>query len=264
GEIFDPQAGSFAAINGSLKVGRVGAHLRVLFDGKVQIIGGSNDGSMEIYDPSFAGFGAYAHVLPEGDTCAGLSGQIQSSQTRAALFHNGQSDSTFDRSSHSISELSGQAIVIGGVNTSGVVLNSSPTFSSSDSAISTDKLDYSPGETAHITGHGFQPGETVRLKIHEDPHTPQERGMDVVADANGDFIADYLVMDYDLDMKFIVGARGLSSGRTAQTTFTDAQPTAVSLTPSSQTVSPGGTAVYTVNVTVGGSTANCTMTLTAP
>jgi hypothetical protein len=223
GEIFDPQAGSFAAINGSLKVGRVGAHLRVLFDGKVQIIGGSNDGSMEIYDPSFAGFGAYAHVLPEGDTCAGLSGQIQSSQTRAALFHNGQSDATFDRSSHSISELSGQAIVIGGVNSSGVVLSSTPLFNSTDAAISTDKLDYSPGETAHIIGHGFQPGETVRLKIHEDPHTPQERGFDATADAEGNFSGDYLVMDYDFNMKFIVGARGLSSGRTAQTTFTDAR-----------------------------------------
>src|SRR5262249_43960057 len=191
GEIFDSAAG-FSTINGALKVGRVQAHLRVLFDGKVQIIGGSNDGSMEIYDPAFAGFGAYAHVLPEGDTCAGLPGQIQSSQTRAALFHNEQSNPTFDRSSHSISELSSQAIVIGGVNSSGVVLSSTPIFNSSDSAISTDKLDYAPGETAHISGRGFQPGEVVRLKIHEDPHTPQERGFDATADAEGNFSGDYL------------------------------------------------------------------------
>jgi len=115
GEILDTAAGSFSIVAG-LNVGRVQAHLRVLFDGKVQIIGGNNDGSMEVYDPSFGAFGAYAHVLPEGDTCAGLPGQIQSSQTRAALFHNGQSDATFDRSSHSISELSSGAIVIGGVS----------------------------------------------------------------------------------------------------------------------------------------------------
>jgi hypothetical protein len=121
-----PRRASFSTVPGSLNVGRVHAQLRVLFDGKVQIIGGSNDGSMEIYDPSAGAFGAYSHVLPEGDTCAGLPGQIQSSQTRAALFHNGQSDSTFDRSSHSISELSNEAIVIGGVNSSGAVLSSAP------------------------------------------------------------------------------------------------------------------------------------------
>jgi hypothetical protein len=263
GEIFDTPAESFSNVGSALKAGRVLPLLRVLFDGKVQIIGGSNDGSMEVYDPVYEGFGAYAHVLPEGDPCTGLPGQIQSSQTRAALFHNGQSDSTFDRSSHSINELAGQAIVIGGVNTSGNVLSSAPTFNSSNSAISTDKLDYSPGETAHITGHGYQPGETVRLKIHEDPHTPQERGMDVVADSNGSFIADYLVMQYDLDMKFIVGARGLSSGRTAQTTFTDSQPTAVTLTPGSVSVTPGNNAVYTVNITQGGNPTNaCTITPT--
>ncbi len=176
GEIFDTTASSFWTIDSALKVSRVGAHLRVLFDGKVQIIGGNNDGSMEIYDPLYEGFGAYAHVLPEGDTCTGLPGQIQSSQTRAALFHNEQSDSIFDRSSHSISELSGQAIVIGGVNSSGNVLSSSPTFNSSDSAISTDKLDYSPGESAHITGHGFADrrngsGQNSR----GSPHTTGER-----------------------------------------------------------------------------------------
>ena len=263
GEIFDTPAESFSNVGSALKAGRVLPLLRVLFDGKVQIIGGSNDGSMEVYDPVYEGFGAYAHVLPEGDPCTGLPGQIQSSQTRAALFHNGQSDSTFDRSSHSINELAGQAIVIGGVNSSGTVLSTTPTFNSSNSAISTDKLDYSPGETAHITGHGYQPGETVRLKIHEDPHTPQERGMDVVADSNGSFIAEYLVMQYDLDMKFIVGARGLSSGRTAQTTFTDSQPTAVTLTPGSVSVTPGNNAVYTVNITQGGNPTNaCTITPT--
>ena len=85
-------------------------------------------------------------------------------------------------------------------------------------------MDYAPGETAHITGRGFQPGETVRLKIHEDPHTPQERGLDVVADGEGNFTGDYLVTFYDIDMKFIAGARGLTSGATAQTTFTDANP----------------------------------------
>ena len=222
-EIFDTPAGTFSAIDGLLKVSRVRAHLRVLFDGKVQIIGGSNDGSMEIYDPLIESVGAYAHVVPESDTCVGLSGQVLASQTRAALFHNGQSDSLLDRSGHTITELSGvSALVAGGGKSDGSTLNSFAVLASSSSSITTDKMDYGPGETVVITGRGFQPGETVRLKIHEDPHTPQERGFDAVADGDGNFAGEYLVQDYDLNMKFIVGARGLSSGWTAQTTFTDA------------------------------------------
>src|SRR6185503_5738546 len=221
GEIFDTPASAFWTIGNALKVTRVRAHLRVLFDGKVQIIGGNNDGSMEIYDPIFEGFGAYAHVLPESDTCVGLSGQILSSQTRAALFHNGQADALLDRSGHTITELNGGALVLGGVNSSGAVLSSSAVVASSSASITTDKMDYAPGETAFIRGRGFQAGEVVRVKIHEDPHTPQERGFDVTADADGNFSGEYLVQDYDLDMKFIAGARGLTSGATAQTTFTD-------------------------------------------
>lgn len=223
-EIFNSADGSCARVESSLRVARVRPHLRVLFDGKVQVIGGSDDGSLEVYDPHAGVFGAYAHVAPEGDTCAGLSAQIESSQTRAALFHNGQSNAAFDRTRHTINELTGQAIVTGGSDTSGAALTSAPLFRSSDAEISTDKLDYAPGETVYITGRGFEPGETVRIKIHEDPHTPLERGSDLVADAEGNFGGQYDVQDYDLHMKFLVGARGLTSGRTAQTAFTDASP----------------------------------------
>jgi hypothetical protein len=263
GEIFDTPAGTFSAVAGTLKVGRVQAHLRVLFDGKVQIIGGSNDGSMEIYDPLYEGFGAYAHVNPEGDTCAGLPGFILSSQTRAALFHNGQADPLLDRSGHTITELGGQALVLGGVNSSGVVLSSSAVVASSAAAISTDRMDYAPGETAHISGRGFQPGEVVRLKIHEDPHTPQERGFDATADAEGNFSGDYLVMGYDLDMKFLVGARGLTSGATAQTTMTDSN--AFTVTPATQSVAAGSTNtfVWTFTGDNGGNVPTTTFTIPA-
>ena len=86
---FSNKALSFASL-GELVVARVLPHLRVLFDGKVQIIGGNNDESMEIYDPVTRELGAYAHVLPATDTCTGLRPGILASQTRAALFHNGQ------------------------------------------------------------------------------------------------------------------------------------------------------------------------------
>jgi hypothetical protein len=258
GEIFD---GAFSNVGNGLVVARVRAHLRVLFDGKVQIIGGSNDGSMEVYDPSIAAFGAYAHVVPESDPCVGLHSHVLASQVRAALFHHGQSDPLLDRSGHTITELGGSALVLGGVNSSGAFLNSS-VVNSSTAEITTDKLDYSPGEIALISGRGFEPGETVRVKIHEDPHTPQERGFDTVADGHGNFSGEYLVMDYDLDMKFIVGARGLSSGRTAQTTFTDANPQSIMVAaPTSVTVIQGATANYgNQTLVVGGNTNPCTVT----
>ncbi len=265
GEIFDPAGPSFSVIYGELTVARVLPHLRVLFEGKVQIIGGSDDGSMEIYDPQIETIGAYAHLLPESDTCAGLPGQVLASQTRAALFHHGQTDALLNRSGHTITELSDQALVVGGANSSGTVLSSISTLASSSASITTDKLDYQPGETVLISGRGFQPGETVRVKIHEDPHTPQERGFDIVADGDGNFIGEYLVQEYDLAMKFIVGARGLTSGATAQTTFTDARViNSASLTYNATTVScpTGSCAVASPLAVASGATISASVTVT--
>ena len=252
-EIFDTAAANFSTVDGVLRVARVLPHLRVLFDGKVQVIGGNDDGSMEIYDPLIETIGAYAHVLPESDPCTGFINHILSSETRSALFYAGSSDAPRDRRGHTITELSvsNQALVLGGANSSGAVLNSAALLDSSAASITTDKLDYAPGEIAVIFGRGFQPGEIVRVKIHEDPHTPQERGFEATADGDGNFTGEYLVQDYDLAMKFIVGARGLSSGFTAQTTFTDSRMiTSVTLNNvASVTVSPGASITAVVNVT---------------
>ncbi len=127
-------------------------------------------------------------------------------------------------------------------------------------------MDYAPGEIAHITGRGFQPGEVVRVKIHEDPHTPQERGFDATADADGNFSGDYLVMEYDLDMKFIVGARGLTSGATAQTTMTDSNPQSISVAaPTTVTVIQGANCGLRKRNCgqVGGNNNLCNITLSA-
>ena len=152
--------------------------------------------------------------------------------------------------------------MIGGANGAGAFLGSSSVVTSSSAAISTDKMDYAPGETATITGRGFQAGEVVRLKIHEDPHTPQERGFDVTAEGDGSFSGEYLVMDYDLDMKFIVGARGLTSGLTAQTTFTDSNN--FNVTPLSQTVAAGSTNTFVWTFTAQNSANVATTTFTVP
>jgi hypothetical protein len=223
-EIFDPANGTFTAAGNPMKLERSRALLRTLPDGKVQIIGGNGDGSMEVYDPAIDTIGAYAHVVPESDPCANLINYVLAAETRAALIFNGSTAPERDRSGHTITELGSTAVVIGGTSSGGAALDSIEEFASSNATVTTDKLDYQPGQTVTVSGTGFEPGETVIVKIHEDPHTVYERGLiegNPTADANGNFSGTYLVQEYDLNMKFVLGARGQTSGRTAQTTFTD-------------------------------------------
>jgi hypothetical protein len=263
-EIYNPaDGGSSAATGNPLAHERARAHLRVLPDGKVQIIGGNDDVSMEVYYPAIDTVGAHVHLLPDTDTCTGLRNGVRDSQTRAALFFAGNADAEYDRTGHTITEISGnQALVIGGT-TGGSASNSVTTFASSPATITTDKLDYAPGETVTFSGTGFAPGETVRVVIHEDPHTHLERNFEATADASGNITGSYLVEEHDLNVKFIVNARGLTSNLTAQTGFTDSNPQAVTVAlPQSVTVTQGNTASYgTVTVTRTGNSNPCLVTL---
>src|SRR3990172_9712714 len=100
-------------------------------------------------------------------------------------------------------------------------------FSSQANAatVTTDKPDYSPGETVIITGTGWQTGETVELLLQEEPMTHDDLIFTAVADENGDIYNDeYVVQVHDLGVTYTLTATGQSSGLTAQTTFTDACP----------------------------------------
>jgi hypothetical protein len=227
-EIFNPADTSLSATGGGMEHDRVRAFLRVLHDGKVQVIGGTPDDSIEIYDPAADVFGAHGHLIPVDDPHAALlRDDILNAPTRAALFHNGQADSLLDRAGHTITELSdsSQALVAGGANSGGSVLNSASLLGSSTATISTDNLDYAPGQTALITGSGWRPGETVDVVMHEDPHTHTERRLSLVADNEGKIMGSYFVEQHDSNVHFVVGAKGLTSARTAQTAFTDTDPT---------------------------------------
>lgn len=70
-----------------------------------------------------------------------------------------------------------------------------------------------------------------------------------MADAEGNIAGEYLVTEYDVDMKFIVSARGLTSGRTAQTTFTDGVAEVTILSPTAGSPASVTTLPDTVNVT---------------
>jgi hypothetical protein len=223
GEIFDPSSSSFTGIGG-MEVARIHPLLRVLFDGKVQIIGGRDDRSMEIYDSASGVFGGYAQVLPDGDLHADLINEIMASPTRSALLTSGQS--VTELASHT------QALSAGGSDSNGDSTSVSTVYPSSPASVSADKVDYIPETQVIITGRGFQPNEMVTLTFHEYPHvdTAELHTFSVQADADGNFTFDqYSPEAADLGITYILGAKGQASGWTAQTTFHDS----VAVTPGS-------------------------------
>jgi YDG domain-containing protein/MBG domain-containing protein/Big-like domain-containing protein len=130
--------------------------------------------------------------------------------------------------------------------------------------VRTDKEDYAPGETVTITGSGWEPGETVSMKLHEDPLVHGDRTLSAVADADGKiFNNSFKPEDHDVGVRFVLDAVGLTSGRTAQTTFTDAvglQSVAVGAQ-SPATVAAGNNATFVVTVQFNGSNSTCSVAL---
>src|SRR6266542_1998120 len=217
-EIFDPSTGNFSAVAANMNVARSMHSAALLQDDRVLIVGGRVDhNAIEIYDPAAAIFGAHAHDIdPANDEHAGLIAELMSSPSRAALIHNGQT----------ITELPGsnKALGAGGTDSSGNATSAATIYDSSPASVTTDVLDYPPGTPVIITGGGFQANESVSLTFHEDPHVNTENPhvFTVQADANGNFTFDqYAPEEADLGVTYILGAKGQSSGWTAQTTFTD-------------------------------------------
>src|SRR5947209_9788304 len=98
-------------------------------------------------------------------------------------------------------------------------------------SIWTDQADYAFGATAAISGSGFAAGESVRLQVVHAPGTdgsnddPQNQAWTVTADAAGDVSSFWVVDDPDAPgSTYQLLAAGLTSGETAQATFTDATP----------------------------------------
>ncbi|MEO6683258.1 MAG: hypothetical protein ABIN48_10610, partial [Ginsengibacter sp.] len=93
------------------------------------------------------------------------------------------------------------------------------TFSSATSfaqtaTVTTDKLDYAPGEYVIITGTGWQPGETVNFHFDETPKPAScllSHDISVVADADGKiYNAEFLVKENHLGVAFVLTATGQS------------------------------------------------------
>jgi hypothetical protein len=239
-ELFNPQSGTFSSATTTMGIFRGLPILKVLPDGKVQVIGGDADPlgpswSMEMFNPETASFSALAHLPPTSDL---LSATLRT-QSRAALISttiasnpavqsalsDPQLAELLDRSDHALTEMpeQSQALVSGGVNSQGEVLTSSVVVSSSQATVTTDKFDYPPGHTVTITGAGWQPNETVWMVLHEEPETHPDVTVSSSADDNGNFTnTDFAPAPADLGRTFTLTAVGQTPGRTAQTAFSDA------------------------------------------
>ena len=92
--------------------------------------------------------------------------------------------------------------------------------------VTTDQSDYPPGSTATINGSGFQPGETVELQgLRTD--LPENSGPEhvpwlVTNGASGNFTTTWYVTLAEAGATLQLTATGVSSGLSAQWTFSDA------------------------------------------
>jgi len=216
--------------------------LCVLPDGKVQVIGGDTESTMEMFNPDAGKFTALAHLLSGS---AAIS-TILRSQTRGALIEPTESkgrlfegsraakdedrspdlERQLDRSGYTLTEFirSNQALAAGGLSGSGQILATAILFSSSGASITTDKIDYLPGETVVISGAGWRPRETVSMVLYEEPATHGDRTLTSVADAHGNFTnSDLVLEEHDFGVTFLLTATGQNSGFTAQTTVSSSR-----------------------------------------
>ena len=69
-------------------------------------------------------------------------------------------------------------------------------FSLSAQTVTTDKLDYMPGETAYASGSGWTANSTITMTIHEEPVLHDDVVSYTTADAFGDF-SNVVVYNFD-------------------------------------------------------------------
>jgi hypothetical protein len=154
------------------------------------------------------------------------------------------------------------------VATSGLGGSATATFSSSSAPASTpaivsDQNDYAPGSTVTLTGTDWLPNESVHLFVNDQDGQTWSYNADLSADSSGAFTHQFQLPNWFV-ANYTVVATGFS-GSAATTTFTDSQPTAVSVSaPTNVTVVAGDAATFgNVSVTMGGNNNNCTVTLGA-
>jgi len=119
-------------------------------------------------------------------------------------------------------------------------------------SVTTDKLDYYPGDYVTITGEGFQAGEKVKLLIEHTYYYHDDEVLYATVDNDGNFSnSEYLITDDELGEIFLLTATGLTSGIVVETWFTDSPMIhAVSLSPTSNTACIPSSGTVQVSYTV--------------
>jgi hypothetical protein len=193
--------------------------LRLLADGKVKIIGGDAELSMEILDPR--GFLTLRRSCRRMSTCSAR----RSARRAARRFFRRHSlriryckETLRPNTWHCLIAPTirlrklpsrKQVLVVGGVNSAGQVLNSAKLVSSSAASVTTDKTDYAPGQIVTITGTGFQSNEQVQISLHEFPEEYPDITFSTTVNPQGDFSGRGLCSSIDdLDGKFTLTAMG--------------------------------------------------------
>ena len=88
--------------------------------------------------------------------------------------------------------------------------------------VTTDKENYSPGETAVITGTGWTPGEVVSLLVYADTSSTARVELYATADESGGIRnEEFVIGAADADVSFFLEAVGHTSQQIAETSFFD-------------------------------------------
>src|SRR5207248_1805095 len=189
-DTYDPSTEAVSA-GPLLATARQGLSATTQLDGKVFVAGGNN-GSVdlawtEVYDPAAGTFavsatlatarqGHQAFLLPHSNNILIVGGTSSGAALNSSEQYvpwtgtlNTASFMTSARSASTGSPLSqdGLLLVAGGKDSSGNTLASGELYGFA--TIKTDKADYPPGTTVHITGSGWQPNEIVSLTLVESP-----------------------------------------------------------------------------------------------
>jgi hypothetical protein len=245
-EIFDPETGTVMMTSASMHTPRTGASATMLIDGRVLIAGGSSDGvtdlaSAEIYNPFTELFqltdtnldvprsGHTAVLLPHNNSVLVAGGSSNgAAQPVADLFVPAQFPDPYSYGMGQFAPIRPMAAprsgAVGGPHVEGYAFvlggGTADTEVYRFATIKTDKDDYAPGQTAIISGSGWQPGEEVRLLFQEDPAVHNDYELTLTADGEGNIYWDQWAPEtHDIGVRFYLLASDSKSR--AQTTFTD-------------------------------------------
>ncbi|HZM91138.1 MAG TPA: kelch repeat-containing protein [Blastocatellia bacterium] len=239
-ELFRPHAEFFYPISTWMYSARVRPDMRVLPDGKVQIIGGDGKGTMEMYDHIGQYFRGSAELASAADSLPVSS--LLRAQTRAAFMDRARgddkqkteqstetagiqkaqvaSDNSLFRSDYASAEIPqlNLAVIAGGVDEKDQVVRSVTLLKSVPAFVTTDKVDYPPDGTPVISGGGWQSNEKIvinRLEVK----TGQLTSLRTVADRDGKLAYNDLTPADHQVSGYLLTAVGESSGYVAQTIY---------------------------------------------